>query len=188
MSDTTVAERSLSKQSRFVLRFFVVAVSLFSLTGGVACVLILLLGPTSVTAVFAVSTTLLITCSAALQNAQFQVKRERQQPFRRSLIVAMTAGTLFLAIQSLGLWSLLKVQNPTEAQTGSQIFVLVFAVLHGLHLCVALMFLIYVSLKAFADRYDHEFYWGVTVCAFFWHLLGLVWLLILAVFGISKMT
>ncbi|MCH7687022.1 MAG: cytochrome c oxidase subunit 3 [Planctomycetes bacterium] len=183
-----MAEQSLSKQSRFVLRFFVVAVSLFSLAGGVASVLIRLWGPASVTAVFAVSTTLLITCSVALQNAQFQVKRERQQPFRRSLIVAMTAGTLFLAIQSLGLWSLLKVQNPSEAQTGAQIFVLVFAVLHGLHLCVALMFLIYVSLKAFADRYDHEFYWGVTVCAFFWHLLGLVWLLILAVFAISKLT
>jgi cytochrome c oxidase subunit 3 len=188
MDDATVAERSSTNQSRFVLRFFVVAASLFALSGGVAYLLIRLWGPTWVSAVFAVSTMLLITCSVALQNALSQVQRERQQPFRRALIVAMAAGTLFLAIQSLGLWSLLHDQNPSEAQTGSQIFVLVFAVLHGLHLCVALMFLIYVSLKAFADRYDHEFYWGVTVCAFFWHLLSLVWLLILAVFAISMMT
>ena len=188
MDDATVVERSPSKQSRFVLRFFVVSASLFALAGGAAYVLIRFWGPASVTAVFAVSTTLLMTCSAFLQNAQFQVQRERQQPFRRSLIVAMTAGTLFLTIQSLGLWSLLQVQNPSEAQTGIQIFVLVFAVLHGLHLSVALLFLIYVSLKAFADRYDHEYYWSGTVCAFFWHLFGLVWLLILTVFGISKLT
>jgi cytochrome c oxidase subunit 3 len=188
MDDAPVADRSSANQSRFVLRFFVVAVTLFLSAGSVAYVLIRLWGPTSVTAVFAVSTILLITCTVFLQNAQYHVKLEQQRPFRRSLIVAMTAGSVFLAIQSLGLWSLLQIQNPSEAQTGIQIFVLVFAVLHGLHLCVALMFLIYVSLKAFADRYDHEFYWGVTICAFFWHLLGLVWLLILAVFSISKST
>ena len=57
-----------------------------------------------------------------------------------------------------------------------------FAVLHVLHFTVAMMFLVYVMLRSFQDRYDHEYYFGVTVCTWFWHVLGIVWVAILLVF------
>ena len=50
---------------------------------------------------------------------------------------------------------------------------------------VATLFLSLVAVRTFADRYDHEYYWGVSVVAWFWHALGIVWLAILAVFAIA---
>ena len=171
-----------------VLLFFFVAVVLFSLAGGISYGLIHLAGPTNVEIAFAVSTTLLFICSVTLQNAHRQVKRERQRHFRISLLIGLAAGTLFIAVQSFGLWSLLHIQDPLKAQTGSEAFVLVFAISHALHLSIALLFLTYVTMKAFADRYDHEYYWVITACACFWHFLGLAWLFILGVFTIRNIS
>jgi heme/copper-type cytochrome/quinol oxidase subunit 3 len=50
---------------------------------------------------------------------------------------------------------------------------------------IAIMFLTLVYLKSLIDRYDHEYYWGVMVCSYFWHALGLVWLAIIGVFLIA---
>jgi hypothetical protein len=60
--------------------------------------------------------------------------------------------------------------------------------LHAMHFTLALMFLVWVTLGAFADRYDHEYFWGVVVCAWFWHALGIAWGCILIVFAISTGT
>ncbi|MFO1093983.1 MAG: hypothetical protein U0992_11835 [Planctomycetaceae bacterium] len=36
-----------------------------------------------------------------------------------------------------------------------------------------------MTARAHAERYDHEYYWGVSVCAWFWHALGIAWLFVL---------
>ncbi len=132
---------------------------------------------------FICSTVLLLVGSWLLQHALHQVRLERQRPFRRSLLAALATGTLFIALQSYGLWYLLHAAHPTtDTQTGAHGFVFVFALLHALHFTVAMMFLVYVTLQSQRDRYDHEYYWGVTVCTGFWHVLGLAWLAILLVF------
>ena len=64
-------------------------------------------------------------------------------------------------------------------------FVLALASLHAMHVIVATLFLSLVTVRTFAERYDHEYYWGVSVVAWFWHGLGIVWLAILAVFAIA---
>jgi heme/copper-type cytochrome/quinol oxidase subunit 3 len=58
--------------------------------------------------------------------------------------------------------------------------------LHGMHFVVALLFLCHITVQAMADRYDHEYYWGVTVCAWFWHALGVAWVAILFVMLIAQ--
>jgi heme/copper-type cytochrome/quinol oxidase subunit 3 len=45
--------------------------------------------------------------------------------------------------------------------------------------------LLWVTLSAFADRYDHEYCWGVSFAAWCWHVLGVVWLAILFVFAMA---
>jgi heme/copper-type cytochrome/quinol oxidase subunit 3 len=133
--------------------------------------------------VFLYSSVLLIVGSAMMHRAVSQVKIERQKPFRQSLVLALIAGTLFVGSQSYGLWYLLKGATPAaHTETGAQGFAFVFAVLHVLHFTVAMMFLVYVMLRSFQDRYDHEYYFGVTVCTWFWHVLGIVWVAILLVF------
>ena len=92
--------------------------------------------------------------------------------FRRSLIGALVAGTLFVGVQSYGLKCLMRNQVADETQTGANAFIAIMVALHAMHLSLALLFLIWVTLNALADRYDHEYFWGVRVCAWFWHGLG----------------
>ena len=141
--------------------------------------------PIQIPAAFAASTLLLFCGSAALSRAVAFVKRERQRLFRRALGAALLAGTLFVGVQFHALSQLVVQLVPDEVPTGAGAFVAVVAALHAMHFIVALLCLVYVTVQALADRYDHEYYWGVTLCAWFWHALGLVWCVILATMGLA---
>ena len=143
--------------------------------------------PIQIPAAFAASTFLLFCGSAALSRAVAFVKRERQRPFRRALGAALLAGTLFVGVQFHALSQLVGQLVPDEVPTGAGAFVAVVAALHAMHFIVALLCLVYVTVQALADRYDHEYYWGVTLCTWFWHALGLVWCVILATMGLAAL-
>lgn len=134
---------------------------------------------------FWLSTGLLAAGSVLLHRAVQQVRLERQKPFRQSLLWSLAAGGFFVGVQSYGLWCLITSQDPSQATHSAGAVVFVFAALHGLHFTLAVLFLVFVVLQAFADRYDHEYYWGVTVCGYFWHALGAVWGVILGALGIA---
>ncbi|MDA0835044.1 MAG: hypothetical protein O3A29_17365 [Planctomycetota bacterium] len=126
------------------------------------------------------STLLLFVTSVLLQLSLDDVKRERQRQFRRRLWSALMTATSFLGIQGYGLWGIVQRHRPDETPTGSEPFVIVFAALHWAHVIVAVLVLVYVTVQAEENRYDHEYYWGPIVCTFFWHALGWIWLCILA--------
>jgi cytochrome c oxidase subunit 3 len=134
---------------------------------------------------FGAGTLLLVAGSTVLQRALHHVRLEHQRPFRRSMLAAVALGILFVGVQSYGLWCLVQGRMPADASTGVA-FVFVFAALHGMHFLLALMCVVFVALRAFQDWYDHEYYWGVTVCAWFWHFLGIVWGAILMVLVITS--
>jgi len=138
--------------------------------------------------VFVGSTLCLIVGSAAMIRAEYEVSRERQRPFRRSLLWALLAGTAFVAIQCYALVNFLDVPRSTPAAQGMAAFVTVVAGLHGLHFLVAWLFLVFIVLQAFADRYDHEYHAGVTFCGWFWHGLGIVWLAVMCLLLIVNQT
>lgn len=189
-----VTVRPAQRQSLFAVRFFLLSIAAFALAGTVARLLIRLAKPPLPAddivfpPAFWISTVLLAVGSAALHLSVRRVRVERQASFRRCLIIALGAGTLFVGVQGYGLWYLVQNQNPSTVATGTNAFLVVLASLHGLHFTVALLFLVWVTLHAFSDRYDHEYYFGVTVCAYFWHFLGAVWLAILGVFAIASLT
>jgi cytochrome c oxidase subunit 3 len=172
-------------RSAYALQFFLLAAT--SLIVGIVVALMLIkVFPSSPTspanhfpAAFGMSTCLLFSGSWSLYRAVAHVRREQQAPFRRRLMLALTAGTMFVGVQTYALTSLIRKQPPDDASTGAAAFVAVFAALHAMHFIVALLCLCYVTVQASADRYDHEYYWGVTICAWFWHILGIVWLTIL---------
>ncbi len=136
--------------------------------------------------VFAGSTACLLVVSGALSRAIVHVAAERQALFRGSLHWALAAGTGFLAVQSYALTAFFSQHAGVEAGRGATEFVAVAAALHGLHALIAWLFLLYVVLQALSGRYDHEYFWGVTFCAWFWHVLGGVWLLVLCVMAIAN--
>lgn len=138
---------------------------------------------------FAVSTVFLAVGSWQLEQAKFHVRRERQPEFRRSLFRALASATLFVGIQGYGLWAMDKgIRTPEAAQLGIHGFVIMFTALHAMHFLVAQSVLLWVTLSALADRYDHEYSMGVSFACWFWHALGVVWLAILFVFAISMGT
>jgi cytochrome c oxidase subunit III len=177
----------------FAVRFFHVLLLVFGVVAGLATALIYLLpvfqstGGVSLPGAFWVSSGFLLASSVQQHRSVQAVRRERQRLFRRRLLLALIAGMGFVAVQSYGVWCLFQAQPRTAeaASTGPEAFVFVLTVLHGLHVSIAMMFLTFVCLKSRMDRYDHEYYWGVTFCAWFWHALGLVWLAIVFVFLIA---
>ena len=182
----------LPSRSEFAVRFAFLSAVLLVLAGSLAAGLLRLFPipagrpGTHFPEAFLVSTVLLLLGSLSLSRARAFVRYERQVPFRRHLIFSLAAGTLFVATQSYALTSLIRQQRPAEVEVSEGAFVTVIAALHAMHFVVALLCLAYITVNAFADRYDHEYYWGVTVCAWFWHFLGIVWLMVLAVIGITS--
>lgn len=135
---------------------------------------------------FAPSTLALLLGSAALSRAVGFVRREKQPAFRRALWTALGTGTIFVALQGSSLNWLLQRQTPDDVATGAAAFVIIAAALHAMHFVVAILFLAYVVVNAGYDRYDHEYYFGVTVCAWFWHALGMLWIAVLVVIAIAS--
>jgi cytochrome c oxidase subunit III len=184
---------TVPQRSEFALRFFFVSALLLGLAGGLFALLLRVVplamnrGPTQFPRAFVASTLLLMAGSFALSRAHGFVRRERQRSFRLSLVAGLIAGMLFVGVQTYALACLIRQQPPDEVQTGAGAFVAVMAALHAMHFVVALLCLVFVTVQAYADRYDHEYYWGVTVCTWFWHALGIVWLAVLGVMTIVSL-
>ncbi len=179
-------------RSAYALQFFLLAAFVLTLAVGVSFALFELIPiasptrPNQFSIAFGVSTWLLFSGSGCIHRAIGFVRRERQRPFRQWLVLALTAGTLFVAVQTYALTCLIQQQHPDDASTGAAAFVAVFATLHVMHFVIALLFLCHITVQAMADRYDHEYFWGVTICGWFWHALVIVWLAILFVLLIAR--
>lgn len=183
----------MPSHSEFAVRFAVVSALLLLLAIAIGTALLKLLPiapslpPNHFPRAFIISTILLLIGSWSLSRACAFVRRERQVPFRRHLLISLAAGTLFVAMQTYALTSLIRQQRPEDISTAAAPYVAVMVALHAMHFVVALMFLVFVTVQAFADRYDHEYYFGVTICTWFWHALGIVWLVVMAVIGIVSL-
>jgi heme/copper-type cytochrome/quinol oxidase subunit 3 len=135
---------------------------------------------------FSISTVLLFSGSIALHRANFWVRQERQREFRKWLVIALCLGTGFIGVQSYGLLSLFpQGRSATVASLGVTPMVIAFAAMHAMHFTVATLFVSFIAARTVANRYDHEYHWGVTFCAWFWHALGVVWIAILTIFAIA---
>jgi len=187
----SLAEQQVLNKSRRALRFIGLSLLVYLFAGLVSLVgfrWIPRLGspreavfPT----VFWLSTPALLAGSLALHRAVGFVRLEKQRPFRQALVKALALGVIFVGLQGCGLKMMLDHQDPSESQTGSNAFLTVISALHAMHFTVALWWLLWVLISAFDDRYDHESYWGVTACGWFWHGLGIVWGAVLLVFLIA---
>ena len=182
--------RFLQRRSNLALCFFLLSAATLTIGIGGAWLLIRAssIVPTATQFLFppafSVSTLLLMFGSVTLQTASRHVRCERQKIFRRRMMQSLFVGIAFVMIQTQGLWCLL-AQKQAAQTIGLRDGAFAFALMHGVHFIAALLFVVFVLLRALADRYDHEYSWGVTVCAWFWHALGFIWLVIAAGFLIA---
>jgi len=180
----------LQRRSNLALCFFLLSAATLSLSIGGAWLMIQAssFAPSQSRFIFppafAISTVLLGLGSASLQTASYHVRCERQRMFRRRMLQSLIVGITFVIFQTQGLACLLP-QKQAAQEIGLRDGAFAFALMHGVHFIVALLFIAFVFLQGLAGRYDHEYSWGVTFCAWFWHALGIVWLAIVAGFVIA---
>lgn len=177
-------------RSAFALRFMLTCAGFFACVyaAGWSCMAALpprLFPGVRFPPLFVASTLVLGWGGVLLSRAIGFVRREKQVEFRRCLIRALLAGGVFCALQMAALNWLMQRQPAAEVQISDQALVTVAAAVHALHFVLASMLLIFVTLKALAGRYDHEYFWDVCLCAWFWHALGIVWIVVLAVIVIA---
>lgn len=134
---------------------------------------------------FVISTALLAAVSVLSERAVWAVRRERQRPFRKALAWALVAGTAFTSLQAWGLSGLRLSEDAGDEGAGVNAMLFLFAILHAVHVTVGLLFLVLVNVRARADRYDHEYFWGVRLCGLYWHALGVLWIVILGAFCLA---
>jgi len=135
-----------------------------------------------------VSTISMFAVSFAMHKAVANVRRERQAPFRRWLIVAAVISVVFLLSQSLGLRALLDMHRVALGDGVTKQFGLMFflVLVHALHVVGGIAFLSGVLVRARQDVYDHEKHWGVDICALYWHFLDVVWIIMLGTFLLGR--
>ena len=136
---------------------------------------------------FQFGTMFLAVGSLCLHDAHTNVRLERQSSVSHGRCCwPLLRQCLFVSVQSYGMWALIQSISPQlEMQTSIHGMVIMFAAIHAMHFVVAQSILLWVTLSAFADRYDHEYYWGVTFAGWCWHVLGIVWIGILCIFAIA---
>ncbi len=186
-----VPSRKVEGASRNAMLFFIMALCILAIDVVIFLLCARLFGRQPIRdhfvfpKVFLITSLLLAAGSWSMHKAKGFVKVEKQKLFRSYLVITLSVGAAFAGLQTFGLWSMIPTDRTTDdAVLGVTAFVVALSTLHAIHFCVAELFLVYITIRTWADRYDHEYYWGVTVCTWLWHFLGIVWLAILGVIAI----
>lgn len=137
-----------------------------------------------------VSTVVMLASSFTIHLALRAIRREKQEVFRRCLVVTAALAAMFLVIQLPSLWTLLnehrayREQLREDTTLGLLPYGMVFflIVIHAAHLVGGIVPLGVVTRNAFKHKYDHESYNGVKYVAMYWHFLDIVWLCLFAGF------
>ncbi len=178
----------------FGLMLFLAALTMFFVAGLASFVIIRVAGPNSppmgdLSMPFGlwISTGLLLASGYTFHQAVQQVKRERQVPFRRDIILTVLLTLAFLIVQAVSLSELLAAHEVNRVR-GFALYSLVMSlvIIHAVHVVGGLVPLGIVTSKAFKGMYDHESYEGVRHCAMYWHFLDVVWLIMIGTFVIAS--
>ena len=137
------------------------------------------------------STAIVLLASVTIHRALQMVRREQQAAFKRWLWITNALALAFVAVQTPAMIDLLSLDphaGPAAAQQGisretrlwSVLFI--FVLLHALHVIGGIIYLVLVTVKAHAGKYDHEHSVGVRHAALYWHFLDVVWITMFGTF------
>lgn len=120
------------------------------------------------------NTVLLILSSGSAIVAERAIKRGARATLRAWLIVTILLGATFLAFQMYE-YTTLEFHAQTDAY-GS--FFYLITGLHGAHVAMGLLMLLYVLLRAFAGHFDAVRHSAVRNAILYWHFVDVVWLFV----------
>jgi cytochrome c oxidase subunit 3 len=123
------------------------------------------------------STGLIALTSFAIGSAQLAVRKNQLEAVKRWLLAAAALGLLFLFMQAAN-W--LAMRPPSGAPS---LYIATFYILtgvHALHVVGGFVPLGIVIHHASRRHYSSSRYEGLSLCAQYWHYLGGVWLVLMA--------
>jgi cytochrome c oxidase subunit III len=136
---------------------------------------------------FVPSTILLLGVSGTLEWSLRAAKNNHSNGVRVASIAALILGLLFMAIQSEGMFRLVRASYEARSMRNS-LYALTFvlAFLHALHVVGGIVGLFITAFNANRDKYDRERNFALRFCALYWHFLDVVWILLMASFIVAS--
>jgi cytochrome c oxidase subunit 3 len=132
------------------------------------------------------STLMLAGLSTSAQRALVSIRANRQDAFQRSLWITLLFAFAFVVGQGINWTSMAHAQAGLPKAT---LFAFTFYLLTGLHAAHVVGGLVPLGIviqRAREREYSSSRYEGVRFCVWYWHYLGLIWLVLLAVMFSSQ--
>jgi cytochrome c oxidase subunit 3 len=121
-----------------------------------------------------VNTLILVSSSFTLHWAESAVKRGNRFAFRAGMLTTFLLGCTFLFIQineyaNIGF-------APQDAAQQTVFYSLTG--LHGAHVTIGLLLLLFVTVRAFRGHFSPESHRGVEVPGIYWHFVDIMWIVV----------
>jgi cytochrome c oxidase subunit 3 len=132
-----------------------------------------------------VSTALLVMVSFGMQHASNSIAKNRHDSLRRGLWFGLASALGFLVVQAFNWNAVLRSQSMLDRPT---LFAFSFYLLTGLHAAHVLGGFVPLGIvlnRAYEREYSSSRYDGVRFCVWYWHYLGVIWLVLLTVMYVS---
>jgi cytochrome c oxidase subunit III len=137
--------------------------------------------PVQLPIAFNLSTIIIIASSIVLAKANAVKQQDHYKKYKLGLVITFVLSILFIILQWAG-WTSLMKQYHMENVTINYIIVLV--IIHGAHLLMGIVVLIWLLKKAYPLKSGAEFYihflkpkheLGHRILNHYWHFIGILW-------------
>jgi cytochrome c oxidase subunit 3 len=128
-------------------------------------------------AIAGVNTAILVSSSFTLHWAENCIKRDNREGFKAGMLATFMLGCTFLFIQineyvHVGF-------SPADHAQGSVFYGLTG--LHGAHVFIGLLLLLFVTIRAFRGHFSSTSHRGVEVPGIYWHFVDVMWIIVFTV-------
>jgi cytochrome c oxidase subunit 3 len=124
--------------------------------------------------VAAFNTCILVSSSFTIHFAQESIRKNNRWGLKVGMVMTFLLGATFLFIQineyaHLGF-------SPQDFAQGSIFYGLTG--LHGAHVTIGLMLLLFVNIRTFRGHYSSQGYLGMEVPGIYWHFVDVMWIVV----------
>ncbi len=142
------------------------------------------------------NTFILIVSSVTVVQALAALQDNRRQHFRMFLVATLILGVTFLSIQAYEYYKLVFEEGLMLSQftlhghhgeadvVVQSVYGAAFYIqtgFHGMHVLGGVLWLSFVTIKAFLGGYAPDDYEGVEIFGLYWHFVDLVWILLFTI-------
>src|SRR5205085_7730194 len=120
------------------------------------------------------NTAILVSSSFTLHWAEHSIKRDNHFGLKAGILTTFLLGATFLFVQineyvHIGF-------APQDHAQGTIFYGLTG--LHGAHVTIGLMLLLFVTIRSFRGHYSAEHHHGMEVPGIYWHFVDIMWIVV----------